>query len=328
MKQQQRLENIFYVAFWALLFIVPALTTVYHTEIEGLPFRSRELWHIWSQFALMLVVFLLHNFLLAPLLVYRQQRVQYFSFVAILLMVFLMVQCASRPPEMPPIDEPPRMFGDMPPHKPFAFGQHELMGMIMLILMLGMNIGVKLYFRQKGDQQRLAELERENLEQQLEYLKYQINPHFLMNTLNNIHALVDIDPEEAKGSIVELSKILRYMLYEGSHQRVALSREIIFLENYIQLMRKRVADHVSIDFESPEHILDCEIPPLLFITFVENAFKHGVSYQQESFIKIKIETGDQQLRFSCINSKIPRSEDRQGGIGLQNVRRRLDLLHA
>ena len=198
---------------------------------------------------------------------------------------------------------------------------------IMLIMMLGMNISIKLYFRQRSDRQKLIELERENLEQQLEYLKYQINPHFLMNTLNNIHALIDIEPEQAKESIVELSKIMRFSLYEGAKQMVPLNREIGFLENYIELMRIRVADHVKLSFELPERMPDCEIPPMLFITFIENAFKHGVSYRQTSFINIKIDVVEDHLHFTCSNSRIPQSEDKHGGVGLQNVRRRLDLIY-
>ena len=156
-----------------------------------------------------------------------------------------------------------------------------------------------------------------------------------MNTLNNIHALVDIDPEQAKDSIVQLSKIMRFVLYEGSKQMVPLRQEILFLQNYIELMRKRVADQVDIRVSLPDMLPDREVPPLMLITFVENAFKHGVSYQQPSFINIRISidgsTDSPQpasLHFVCRNSKIPQAEDRHGGVGLQNAKRRLDLLYA
>ena len=118
-------------------------------------------------------------------------------------------------------------------------------------------------------------LEKENLNQQLEYLKYQINPHFFMNTLNNIHALVDIDPEKAKTTIVELSKMMRYLLYEGNNSLIPLHREVEFLRNYITLMKLRYTDKVKIDTDIPVSLPDRRLPPLLLITFVENAFKHG-----------------------------------------------------
>ena len=185
----------------------------------------------------------------------------------------------------------------------------------------------------------MAELEKQNLEQQLEYLRYQINPHFFMNTLNNIHALVDIDPEKAKNSIILLSKMMRYILYEGDKNTIPLQREVAFIENYIALMRMRYTDKVSINVDMPKGIVgakdqgseraneEWEIPPLLLITFVENAFKHGVSYRQESFIDLYIGIEDGQLIFRCRNSKAQEPNQEKGGVGLTNVKKRLDLIY-
>jgi len=203
-----------------------------------------------------------------------------------------------------------------------------VIALIILILMLGMNLGIKLYFKQRSDQRKMDHLEKENLEQQLEYLKYQINPHFFMNTLNNIHALVDIDPEKAKQTILELSKMMRFVLYEGNKKGVPLDREIAFMHNYVTLMKLRYTDKVSITIDTPSKVPCKEVPPLMFITFVENAFKHGVSYRQASFINVslRIENND-QLVFTCKNSKIPKEEDKHGGVGLANVKQRLDLIY-
>ena len=152
-----------------------------------------------------------------------------------------------------------------------------------------------------------------------------------MNTLNNIHALVDIDPEKAKSTILELSKMMRFVLYEGSKTVVPLEREINFLQNYITLMKLRYTDKVRIDVDVAQALPNKDVPPLMFITFVENAFKHGVSYRQESFIEIKIEEvkreGASLLAFTCRNSRIPKEEDKHGGVGLANVRQRLDLIY-
>jgi LytS/YehU family sensor histidine kinase len=221
------------------------------------------------------------------------------------------------------------MHGPHETHRPpLIFGQHDIISIVVLIMMLGMNLGIKLYFRQQGDRKKMKELERQNLEQQLEYLKYQINPHFFMNTLNNIHALVDIEPEKAKHTILELSKMMRFVLYEGNKQAVPLDREIAFLQNYITLMKLRYTDKVRINIETPNQLPNKEVPPLMFITFVENAFKHGVSYRQESFIDISLAVveGD-KLAFTCRNSRIPASEDNHGGVGLKNVKQRLDLIY-
>ena len=175
----------------------------------------------------------------------------------------------------------------------------------------------------------MRELEKKSLEQQLAYLKYQINPHFFMNTLNNIHALVDIDPEKSKETILILSRIMRHVLYEGDKSMIPIQRELEFIRNYIELMRIRYTDKVKITMDVPEQLPDLGIPPLLLITFVENAFKHGVSYQQESVIDIKVSIDHERLKFVCRNTKTTESnkEKNQGGVGLANVKQRLELLY-
>ena len=197
------------------------------------------------------------------------------------------------------------------------------------LLLMGMNLGVKLYFKTQEDRDHQEMLEKQDLERQLEYLRYQVNPHFFMNTLNNIHALVDINPERAKTTIVELSKMMRYILYEGDKKLIPVQREVLFLKNYIELMRLRYSSRVSISLDIPEMMPDVMLPPLLLIIFVENAFKHGVSYAAPSFIDIKVTVTQEMLQFKCRNSRQEQKPDekkKKGGVGLANARRRLDLL--
>ena len=198
--------------------------------------------------------------------------------------------------------------------------------MMIALLMLSFNIAVKLFFKSLRDKEAMKELERHNLQSELEYLKYQINPHFFMNTLNNIHALVDIDAEKAKGTLVELSKLMRYVLYEANNPQIALSKEVQFLRHYVELMRIRYPECVRIELELPGDGTEVMLPPLLFISFVENAFKHGVSYQKDSFISIRLELDGNSLLFRCLNTKSAGGEDKHHGIGLENVRKRLRLL--
>ena len=354
-------ETFVYVVLWAIMFIAPIISMQFHHAESG-RFPWNELFSVWLEVLNLFIVFLIHNYLLAPLLVYRQKRLLYFSFVAVLTVCFAILQCTYQPtlkhdghrPPLPERHERPAMVDDdfflgdeQPPfdnddfhsgpkerpfdvHPPLFFGQHDLIATVILILMLGMNLGVKLYFKQREDEERLDHLAKENLHQQLEYLRYQINPHFLMNTLNNIHALVDIDSEKAKETILELSKIMRFSLYEGSRQTVPLSRDVAFVQSYIQLMRLRYTDKVTVTVDISPQLPDCDIPPMIFITFVENAFKHGVSYQQESFVDISLTAQDGKLLFICRNSK-PQKASRQlseeGGVGLQNVQRRLQLIY-
>ena len=381
-KKEKRLETLIYVVLWSMLFIAPVLSLYIRTVSNSeMTFDWNEVLLVWRQYALFFVIFLLHNHLLAPLLVYRQRKVLYSSIIGALIAGFVVYQCTTRPPfplmhgphdkprferaegpkgdrmappEKPPFDEdfkerPDDEFNERPdgefrerpdgdfkgrrPLKPggrkheIFFGQHEIVSLVILILMLAANLGIKLYVKQRRDQKKLADLEKQSLEQQLAYLRYQINPHFLMNTLNNIHALVDIDPEEAKQTIVELSKMLRFMLYEGNKSTVPLTRELDFLDHYIRLMKLRYTDKVKITMRRPDQLPDVEIPPLVLITFVENAFKHGVSYQRNSFIDIAVEMVKNELVFTCRNSHIPQEEDHEGGVGLQNVKRRLELLY-
>ena len=385
MQEQSKYENVAYAALWGLLFTAPLFSLYVRTTGDSeIAFSWQEVWMVWRQFAVYLLLFLIHNFLLAPLLVYRNKRWLYALLTLCMIGVFTAYQCTTRPDHMhrhqlhkmeqrgprhmkqrnlepmeqrdlepmeqrdfEPMEQrdfepgdrgfdhepPPELGGkmkDMEP--PIFFGEKDIIAIVVLILMCGMNLGIKLYFRTRNDHKKLQALEKENLEQQLEYLKYQINPHFFMNTLNNIHALVDIDPEKAKGTILELSKMMRFVLYEGDKKGVPLSKEFEFIRHYIQLMKLRYTDKVKIAVDLPAEAPDKLIPPLMLITFIENAFKHGISYQHESFIDIKVEISHPSpltthLLFSCRNSKAEKPNEEKGGVGLQNVKQRLNLLY-
>ena len=355
--KQSKQENLIYLAAWGLLFASPLLSIYVRTVGDSSQvFEWWEVLVVWRLFAIYLLLFLIHNFLLAPLFLgkpnsHENKRVMYFSIVVMILAAFTVYQCNNRPemkghrPSMerpdhhqpPHLANPPKDFDGRPAprnHRPEdapppIVGEQDILAIIMLILMFGANLGIKGFYRGLEDRKRLTELEHENLEQQLEYLRYQINPHFFMNTLNNIHALVDIDPEKAKGTILELSKMMRFVLYEGNKQGVSLTNEIDFIRHYIALMQLRYTDKVRIDIDLPAEVPDRQIPPLILITFIENAFKHGISYQHESFIEVKVSVEKGELWFDCRNSKAEKphqTNEEKGGVGLANVRKRLNLL--
>ena len=355
--KQSKQENLIYLAAWGLLFASPLLSIYVRTVGDSSQvFEWWEVLVVWRLFAIYLLLFLIHNFLLAPLFLgkpnsHENKRVMYFSIVVMILAAFTVYQCNNRPemkghrPPMerpdhhqpPHLANPPKDFDGRPAprnHRPEdapppIVGEQDILAIIMLILMFGANLGIKGFYRGLEDRKRLTELEHENLEQQLEYLRYQINPHFFMNTLNNIHALVDIDPEKAKGTILELSKMMRFVLYEGNKQGVSLTNEIDFIRHYIALMQLRYTDKVRIDIDLPAEVPDRQIPPLILITFIENAFKHGISYQHESFIEVKVSVEKGELWFDCRNSKAEKphqTNEEKGGVGLANVRKRLNLL--
>ena len=160
-------------------------------------------------------------------------------------------------------------------------------------------------------------------------LRSQINPHFLLNTLNNIYALTAIDHTRAQSAIQQLSNMLRHMLYDNQEQLVSLTDEVQFIENYINLMKIRLPKSVDVKLEKDLENPHTKVAPLLFISLVENAFKHGVSSTEPSFIHMTMTQKGNSLCVIIENSNFPKSEkDRSGhGIGLQQVQRRLDLAY-
>ena len=177
--------------------------------------------------------------------------------------------------------------------------------------------------------QKLKEVEAERATAELRNLRSQINPHFLLNTLNNIYALTAFDTPKAQEAIQELSKMLRHILYDYQQPKVALSDEVEFLQNYVNLMRIRLSDSVDVKFQTFIANPQLEVAPMVFISLVENAFKHGVSPSEPSFIHIQIESADNQIVCDIQNSNHPKTaNDHSGhGIGLVQVQRRLELTY-
>ena len=177
--------------------------------------------------------------------------------------------------------------------------------------------------------QKLQESEAARAKAELYNLRSQINPHFLLNTLNNIYALTAIDQERAQDAIQQLSKMLRHMLYDNQESSVALSDELQFLENYISLMKIRLSANVEVTFAHNVEMPGVRIAPLIFISLIENAFKHGISPTEQSFVHIEINATDHEINCRIENSNHPKSnQDRSGhGIGLNQVQRRLDLAY-
>lgn len=172
-----------------------------------------------------------------------------------------------------------------------------------------------------------SKLENEKLIAELAFLKSQINPHFLFNSLNNIYSLAYQKAEKTPEAILKLSEIMRYMLYDSNVDKVPLSDEIRYLENYIELQKLRFKDKTYVKFEingNPEgHI----ITPLILISFVENAFKHGITTDNNYPITIIFNISPDKLFFQVTNKKSSLNKDETGGIGLKNVQRRLDLIY-
>lgn len=176
-------------------------------------------------------------------------------------------------------------------------------------------------------------LERQNLQSELKFLKSQINPHFFFNTLNNLYALTLKKSDLAPEIVLRLSEMMRYMLYESNEKQVPLEKEVNYIKNYLELEKLRQGDRFDISFDIKGEISDKEIAPLMFIPFLENSFKHGLDNQIKSgFVNILLQLNEDSIELSIENSKPPNiapkpAGKKSGGIGLENVKRRLKLIY-
>ena len=166
-----------------------------------------------------------------------------------------------------------------------------------------------------------------HLTTELSLLRQQISPHFIMNTLNNIHALIGIDQDKAQESVIQLSQLMRKLLSGVEKGNSTVINELEFLESYIELMKLRIFDTVKVEVDFNVSQPDKEIPPLLFVSLVENAFKYSVSYSKKSYIIIKAKTEEGMLRFSVQNSKHSDNKKTGTGLGLKNLKKQLSLLY-
>lgn len=210
-------------------------------------------------------------------------------------------------------------------------GMYE--GIMMCIPIILISTTVKLLQKWTKDNEKIVELSNLTLNMELKELRNQINPHFLFNMLNNVKALIRTDPEKATTVIIKLSEFLRYQLYENNEENTMLASEMEFLSNFINLENIRRENFmVEIKSETDKRTLNSTfIPPNLFTTFVENAVKHSVNItDQESYVKISIEVDNKKLYFQCRNSQNtdhPILQTKYSGLGLANIKRRLELLY-
>lgn len=313
-------ENLLYLMVWMVIILVPVLNS---KMLEEVHVSLENILIAWLKIAPYLLIFIIHNSLIAPRLLLRKHRYVWYLVVNLLTItaVFSLVAIYEK---YAPYDTEPYILNGKASFTDLAIYWNILLGFFMT----GLNMGIKLLYRSLRDEQQMEELNRQNLQAEMDYLRYQINPHFFMNTLNNIHALIDIDTEYAKSAVIELSKMMRYVLYESGSETISLKKDIQFIENYIELMRIRYDSSIDICLDYPATIPNkVAIPPLLLIVFVENAFKHGVSYNHASFIHIRIGYRDDAVTAVISNSRHEKSRPGTTGIGLENVKKRLALIY-
>lgn len=200
---------------------------------------------------------------------------------------------------------------------------------LSLFVPLIFSIALKMGERWSNLESQRKEVQNTKLQSEIQHLKYQLQPHFFFNSLNNIYSLVDLSPEKAKVTIHSLGKLMRYLLYESNTEKVELRKEIDFLEKYIELMNLRTSENVEVIKEFEQVKSSIQVAPLLFISLIENAYKHGISSTQKSIIQFDLQVQNETIIFQSKNSNFPKSsEDQSGsGIGLDNLKKRLTLLY-
>ena len=323
--------------------------------LVGLPLYFIKRWDVGQDFIWLYyistlisgIIFYVNYLFLVPKFFFDKKKYRYYLSVLILIVCFYFISDVanklifkyksdpvrneqfSRPSEEQNRMTPP---GDGAPHArpgpPFREMHLYNYGFTSLFLVF-FSLGLRVLERQSMIEELQKEMEKEKLNSELAFLKSQISPHFFFNTLNNIYSLISINAEDSQKAVLKLSKLMRYLLYDSEQGKTMLSNEIDFMNNYIDLMKLRMSEKVKLTVTFPEKYEDRNIAPLLFVPFIENSFKHGISYREKSFINISMEVNENTIIFKCVNT-VPKGKEKNGsdhnGIGLENVRKRLNLL--
>ena len=324
-KKSNMIINTAQGLIWACLFILPSAVW-YFIAWDIKSFGAT--FYLTTQLLLpAFLVYTINYCVLVPLVLFSSRK-KYFYLINSALILFLIAIPVIKSGFIP---EVPQEVRDAFPNAKFlwiAIGG-VVLKIIFYAVMVAMPVGLKYVMRWNDEKHKMEEERRRNAEAELTWLKNQLNPHFLFNTLNNISSLTQIDADKAQESIGQFSELLRYALYESNVKKVKLTDETEFMKNYINLMSLRCNEMTLVETRFDSFDESLTISPLLFISLIENAFKHGISSHKDSFVKIDMGLDGNDLVFSCENSIHERaSENRSGsGIGLENMLRRLDLLY-
>ena len=331
---------------WIFVFLSPIIISDNRSELTW-----HKVWPFWQRFLPYLLLSLLNHFVLFPLVFVNRKKYWYLITSIITIFIFsLGIEKLSEPEQrvnVTEMNQPAQMHEPpsnvtmpglrpggriedsksendasdaLPPFLNYAF---------LALLILGFDTGLRSIFKWTTTEREKEILEKEKVKSELAFLRNQVNPHFLMNTLNNIHALVDIDSEEAKDTVIRLSKLMRYLLYDTERELIPIKEELSFIKSYVELMKMRISKRVSVSLAIHTTDEERQIPPLLFTSLIENAFKYGISHRMDTFVNIDFETTEKELIFNLSNTiaQKPKSNSIYSGIGLENTRKRLDILY-
>ena len=270
-----------------------------------------------------IIVFYYNYFFLIDRLLFRKRMLLYI--VSVLIFVILLVSGAEFLSSLTRPESPGHMHGPVPGNFVMAIRNFAIS-----LLSVGLSLALKFSMRWTKIERMNEKIMSEQKDMELANLKKQLNPHFLFNTLNNIYALIQIDSARAQDAVHQLSKMLRYALYEDS-QEVELAKDLDFVRNFIELMKLRLSANHQLSVDIPRQVSsDLKIAPLLFISLIENAFKYGMASSKPSVIMISITVTGETVRCHTENSFFPEkgADKSSSGIGLSNLKRRLALVYS
>lgn len=309
-----------HVLVWLVLLSIPYILS-YGQEQD----INRIIAHFWIPLFFYAIIFYLNYFVLIDRFLFAKKTLLFILINLLIIAIFIILK--------EQIED--RIFVDLIKKRTNDDGNGPPLKMIIYVQMLSymapllFAIALKTTKRWVETEAERKEAANYKLQSELQHLHYQLQPHFFFNSLNNIYAMVDLSPDQAKKSIHSLSKLMRYMLYDTNVEFVPLSKEIDFMKKYIDLMKLRVSDKTVVNYSFPNGETGLQIAPLLFISLIENAFKHGVSASKASEINIALSVQDTTVLFKIENDNFPKkTDDKSGsGIGLNNLEKRLQLLY-
>jgi hypothetical protein len=357
---------VLYILLWLLLLIIPVITNSYNTKGDFL-----KICYDWLRMLPFVLVFSINSIWLLPGLLFKGHTNLYLIILVVTAIIIsltfqalnpvlykndpkLLEQRILKDPQWGREEMRPGISPSLPgntPASPELFKPGPDRGLsenrrlpmsgqplflfintfFISLLIAGFNTAIAVTNRWFTEEQARKEIEKEHMQSELAFLQNQVSPHFFMNTLNNIHSLIEADQSLAQNAILKLSEMMRYLLYESGRGRTTLAKEIEFLRSYVNLMQLRVDESVKVRFDLPDNFVNVSLPPLLFISFIENSFKHGVSYREPSCVTFKMIQNPGSLEFIAINTvSTYRNSDstaHHSGIGLENIKKRLNLLY-
>jgi two-component system LytT family sensor kinase len=303
--------KLLHLVFWAMLILPPFL---FRYNGPNYNFSEYFLYRLLINNGILAILFYLNAYYFFPIIFKKKGVIIYLiSLIFCIVLAFFLAKYVDQ---------------DLFPVKR-KWNRSPISNILSYIFILVVSTSYRIIIDYIKDQKLLKEKETENLKTELSFLKSQVSPHFMFNVLNNLVSLARKKSDKMEPALIQLSNLLRYMLYEGNQGKINLLQELKYLNGYIDLQKLRFGDDAEIIFDYQGDLNEFELEPMLLIPFVENAFKHGMGSQNKPIIKITMGVENKTLTFVVENEIIQtgESKDNSSGIGLANVKRRLELLY-